>query len=287
MPRPLLLPLAAALLVACGSDIIVTEKDEVVLPAVCDGKKQPDEEYTDAPFDKDGDGFVDGTNIDCKSAYESWDLDCNDTNPDVNPAMLEVACNGRDDDCLTSTPDALDEEIACNGVDDDCNPNTADAPDLDHDGYDACSDCDDLEPDANPGMDEICDDGVDNDCNDAVDEDCASDYSGNWVLESSVTYTCAFGLVAINFASVNLSHFDPSLTVSSVGGSQPGTMSGSVSGTTFSATQTLAGACAETYTIQGEFTGADSFEGSFQASFSGSYCYDCTLQSWTVYGHRN
>jgi len=59
-------------------------------------------------------------------------------------------------------------------------------PDADFDGYvdDACGgdDCDDANPDINPGADEICDDLVDNDCDALVDMDdpeCESDPGDN------------------------------------------------------------------------------------------------------------
>ena len=284
--RPAFFAIASAL-VGCGSDITISEGDEApIAESVCDGRKQADEEYVDAPYDRDGDGFFDGQNIDCQATYEELDLDCNDADPDAHPAAFEETCNGVDDDCDPSTPDRAEEEIACNGVDDDCNPNTQDAPDLDYDGFDACSDCDDLEPDAAPGLDEVCDDGIDNDCDDEIDEDCASDWSGTWSLEGPVSYSCAFGLVNIAFSQVYTVHADPTIQVSSVGGSQPGTMAGTVTEDTFTASNVLSGACTESYTISGTFTGPETFEATFEAGFSGAYCYDCAPQSWTIYGHR-
>ena len=276
------------LVAACGWDIGVYGKEQTTPVPVCDGKKQPDEEYTDAPFDKDGDGFVDGANIDCKATYDPDDLDCNDTNADINPSVLEEPCNGLDDDCSDRTPDAEDEEIVCNGVDDDCNPNTQDAPDLDYDTFDACSDCDDLEPDANPGMDELCDDGIDNDCDDEIDEECVDDYNGAWTLEGPVAYSCAGGLVNVNFSAVQVVDIAPSLTIAVPGSAQPGSMTGSLSGDTFYVSNTLPGTCTETYSLTGTFTSSDTFEATFQASFTGgSLCFDCTSQVWAVYGQRD
>ena len=90
---------------------------------------------------------------------------------------------------------------------------TCDLPclDADGDGYDdeACGgdDCDDTNPDVNPGADEICDDLVDNDCDDLVDMDdpeCMSDPGDNCDNPIDVTlpaeleyldtnYTCGRG----------------------------------------------------------------------------------------------
>jgi hypothetical protein len=46
------------------------------------------------PPDEDGDGFP-------------ADQDCDDSNPDVNPGMLEIPGNGIDDDCNPATPDEV------------------------------------------------------------------------------------------------------------------------------------------------------------------------------------
>jgi hypothetical protein len=48
--------------------------------------------------------------------------------------------------------------------------------DTDNDGYGSTcvqgADCNDDDPDINPGRDEICGDGIDNNCNGLTDEDC-------------------------------------------------------------------------------------------------------------------
>ena len=46
--------------------------------------------------------------------------------------------------------------------------------DADSDGYFACGDCDDSDPEINPGAEDICEDGIDQDC-DGADEVCGDD----------------------------------------------------------------------------------------------------------------
>jgi MYXO-CTERM domain-containing protein len=91
--------------------------------------------------DVDGDGW-------------SGCADCDDTDPDVNPAAVETCDDGIDNDC-----DGL-----------------AQVTDLDLDGYGSptCGgdDCDDQDASIFPGATETCDDGIDHDCDGA---DPASD----------------------------------------------------------------------------------------------------------------
>ncbi len=103
--------------------------------------------------DGDGDG------------YAASEGDCDDADPSVNPDASET-CNGQDDDCDGS----VDEDVL-----------TTYHLDYDGDGYgdaalstQACDpppyyttngeDCDDTDPEVNPGAPEICNDGLDNDC---------------------------------------------------------------------------------------------------------------------------
>ena len=155
--------------------------------------------------DGDGDGYS-------ASGGACGTLDCNDGDAAVNPGHAEVPGNGVDDDCSGSTPDCVDADadgysasggtcgaVDCNdqdaqvnpgrsenpgnGIDDDCNPATSDCRDLDGDGYGnpasaACAqptaDCNDANPNVNPGRTEIPSNGIDDDCNAATPGGCSA-----------------------------------------------------------------------------------------------------------------
>ncbi len=123
--------------------------------------------------------------------------DCNDSDPNVNPGMLEDGshlcndgidnnCDGRDSICgeadndgdgFTNYQGDCDDndpavnpaatEIPYNGKDDDCNPATSDT-DVDGDGYDAVEvggeDCNDQNVSINPDATEIPGNNVDENC---------------------------------------------------------------------------------------------------------------------------
>lgn len=131
-------------------------------------------------LDADGDGYGDNNTAvqNCEEPLGGYVLiggDCDDTNEEVNPSAPEV-CNGIDDNC--------------NGLIDAEDPDVEDAEmyyvDEDEDGYGVgdpilfCSnpgpgyatvagDCNDQNPDVNPGVSEICN-GEDTDCNGLVDD---------------------------------------------------------------------------------------------------------------------
>ena len=100
--------------------------------------------------------------VDQDGSYEEvcGGFDCDDSNPDIHMDATEVCDNGIDDNC----------DRLIDLWDSDC------CDDADGDGFtdEACGgpDCDDSDPTANPGMQEIQGDGVDNDCDGTIDEAC-------------------------------------------------------------------------------------------------------------------
>jgi len=113
----------------------------------------------------------------------------------------------------------------------------------------------------------------------------STSYSGTWTLDSTVSHTCAFGLVNINFSQVLITDSYPTIVVAEAS-SQPGTMAGSfTSATDWSATNSITGSCTEDYTMTGTFTDANTFTGTFEADFTGG-CLGCSYQSWSVTGTK-
>ncbi|PJA45723.1 hypothetical protein CO173_04705 [Candidatus Uhrbacteria bacterium CG_4_9_14_3_um_filter_41_35] len=135
-------------------------------------------------LDADGDGYTLEGSETCVSGLAGYVLvsaeaDCDDRNPDVNPAGVEVECDGIDNDCNQSIDD-----------------NAVEAPvwllDADGDGYGdvakskkSCAqpagyvvateiDCNDANPIVHPGATEICD-NVDTDCDGITDDDESTD----------------------------------------------------------------------------------------------------------------
>jgi hypothetical protein len=125
--------------------------------------------------DGDGDGFASAS---CGGA------DCDDANPLIYPGALEVCGDGIDDDC-----DGFDEigdedgdgyldEACIGGTDcDDDDPDLNPGVDADDDGWDACLDCNDAFDFINPGEIEICGDAIDQDCS-GIDEQPDADFDG-------------------------------------------------------------------------------------------------------------
>ncbi len=143
----------------------------------CDGDVDEAADVVDAAWfaDADGDGLGGGAAVvTCEPPAGMVALggDCDDTDSEVLPGASE-RCNEADDDCDGEVDEA--GEVATRAW----------YPDGDHDGFGAGTpiascpdpggasladgDCDDTDPDVNPGAEETCN-GGDDDCNGAVDD---------------------------------------------------------------------------------------------------------------------
>lgn len=93
-------------------------------------------------------------------------LDCNDSDPNVNPGAQEVL-------------DAADVDEDCDGLADCQDPSHVGDVNQDGDGFtaDCGQDCDDSDPNVNPGATEVSN-GIDDDCDGAIDE-VVTDFDGD------------------------------------------------------------------------------------------------------------
>ncbi|MDP2312039.1 MAG: putative metal-binding motif-containing protein [Pseudomonadota bacterium] len=115
-------------------------------------------------LDADGDGFGDaattGTACTAPEGYVANADDCDDTNPGINPAVVENCDDPTDYNCDGSVGYADD----------------------DGDGVAACEDCNDADAAVNPSATEVCN-LVDDDCDGSADEDDAAD-AGTWYYDA-------------------------------------------------------------------------------------------------------
>jgi hypothetical protein len=160
----------------CG-DTIDQDCNGIDLICECNRNQDPDCVCTDQDYDKDG--FV--------NAATCGGTDCDDQNPNINPAGIEILGDSIDQNCsgsdltaqCTDTDGDTFFDIACGG-----------------------NDCDDNNPDIFPGANEICDDTIDQDCNgmDLIcscrDEDqdgyFAASCGGNDCRDAPLTRVCAY-----------------------------------------------------------------------------------------------
>ncbi|MCB9796748.1 MAG: putative metal-binding motif-containing protein [Alphaproteobacteria bacterium] len=184
----------------------------------CDGLVDDDDSSLDASTgstwyaDSDGDSYGDAASssraCDPPSGSVSDATDCDDSDAAVNPAATEV-CNSVDDDCdggVDVDPadgDTYYPDADCDGYGDPTSPViVCDQPS----GYVSDdSDCDDAEPRAFPGADELCNSG-DNDCDGTADNDCESPIEVNAPSHASVdnpSYPGACALIGETSASLN------------------------------------------------------------------------------------
>ncbi|MBN1765094.1 MAG: hypothetical protein JW860_07545 [Sedimentisphaerales bacterium] len=162
---------------ACGGDDC-DDSDEDVNPGV--------NEICGNGIDDDCDGIAENKDLDSDlhidEACAGGD-DCDDTNSDVYTGAPEI-CDGLDNDCDDIIDNTGVAEICDNDIDDDCDTfidcddSDCGCSDLDGDDYgdpaNVCClyeewDCDDSDPDVNPGMEEICGNGKDDDCDGTAD----------------------------------------------------------------------------------------------------------------------
>ena len=154
----------------------------------CDGEIDEDPEVAGSFYpDEDGDGHGDQDAevtraCSAPDGYTTSHDDCDDAEITVNPDVLEDCTNGRDDDCDGDTDEDESGALAWPDADDDgwgADEGAIGACSAPEEGYSlATGDCDDADPLAFPGADEICD-GVDNDCDGEIDVDGTS----HWYLD--------------------------------------------------------------------------------------------------------
>jgi hypothetical protein len=126
--------------------------------------------------DLDGDGYTDGTTLVGCSAPQGYVLsallgDCNDENNQINPGKTEI-CDGIDNNCNGLIDEGVKlvfyKDLDGDGYTDGITQVVCSAPS----GYVSSAtsgDCNDNDPNVNPGKTEICD-GKDNNCNGQTDE---------------------------------------------------------------------------------------------------------------------
>ncbi|MCX6814395.1 MAG: MopE-related protein [Candidatus Aenigmarchaeota archaeon] len=147
--------------------------------------------------------ICDGIDNDCDGQIDENGNCCNEG--DIQPCGTDIGiCSNKKKTCAGGTwgPCTWEQgpgptDICGNGLDDNCNgeidENCASCTDRDGDGYgdpasNQCTysgqDCDDSNPNVNPGSPEVCD-GMDNNCNGQIDEGLSCNMCTNGVQDSN------------------------------------------------------------------------------------------------------
>ncbi len=115
----------------------------------------------------------------------------------------------------------------------------------------------------------------------------ACEPNGVYSPAPAISYSCATGAVDLDVTEFRFSIGGSSITARSTQPEAPllGTVTSCPSGS-FDNTATFPGACDVIYNLQGQFAGDDSWDGVFSVEFTGSTCFDCVNQQWTVAGTR-
>ncbi len=216
---------------------------------------------------------------------------------EVTPAT-EV-CNNVNDDCDSATDEAPDGGPLSVGCYDGGPPATRNVGRC-RDGVSTCSggaygNCvGQIGPIA-----EVCGNSIDEACNGNADEVCPTDggpcdINGTWRVDGgNIAYSCsAFGipLVTISISQFIFGTNSPSagtMTAAPQFTWSPGPTynlrgpNASCPSGAMNVSSLYAGTCDEAYRLQGNFTGPNSFQGTFTMTFTGS-CFSCTSQTFGV-----
>ncbi len=150
----------------------------------CDGTIDEDAgpmAYPDADTDGYGDANAGAPACDLPAGHVAERGDCNDADPAIHPGAAET-CDGIDQDC-DQTPDDSPATPLFEDLDGDDygNPDRP-IPNCDAWASESSGDCDDGDPDRNPGAVEVCN-GIDDDCDDLTDDADPSVIAYQWYAD--------------------------------------------------------------------------------------------------------